>query len=251
MKALTFELSGKTAFYKKPDVNSFAYFTYGHIHRIALMGLLGAVIGLSGYNQQSMVGDEDSTYPEFYEKLRGIKTAILPMPRESKGYFSKKLQVFNNSVGYASKEEGGNLIVREQWLENPAWRIYILDDASVDRALFDKLSDYLLNNRCVYPPYLGKNDHPACIEECRMVELQRLERETSIQSLFLLKKAKSGDFTPDESARYMFREMAPVALNSRMNFYECEEMCLTNLEIENIRDMEGIYVHDGSVLSFF
>jgi len=251
MKALTFDLSGKTAFYKKPDVNSFAYFTYGHIHRIGLMGLLGAVIGLGGYNQQNRAGEGNSTYPEFYEKLRGIKAAIVPMPRKSKGYFSKKLQVFNNSVGYASKEEGGNLIVREQWLENPAWRIYILNDGSMDRALFDKLSDYLLNSRCVYPPYLGKNDHPACIKECRIVELQGLENETSIQSLFLLKKVKLGEFTYDTSAIYMLREMSPIALNSRLNFYEYEEICLTNLEIENISDMKDIYVHDGLVLSFF
>lgn len=250
MKALTFELSGKTAFYKKPDVNSFAYFTYGHIHRIALMGILGAIIGLGGYNQQSRANEESNTYPEFYEKLKGIKAAIVPMPLESKGYFSKKLQVFNNSVGYASKEEGGNLIVREQWLENPAWKIYILDDDSVDRVLFDKLSDYLLNSRCVYPPYLGKNDHPACIEECRMVELQGLGNEVSIQSLFLRKKVELGEFTYDDSAIYMFREMSPVALNSRLNFYEYEEICLTNLEIKNIRDMEDIYVHNELVLSF-
>jgi len=65
MKAISFELSGKTAFFKKPDVNAYVY-------------------------------------------------------------FSKKIQIFNN----ASKEIGGNLIVREQWLENAKWQIIVFDDGS-------------------------------------------------------------------------------------------------------------------------
>lgn len=251
MRALTFELHGKTAFYKKPDVNSFAYFTYGHIHKIALMGLLGAIVGLKGYNQQSRDKQEENAYPEFYEKLRGIKTAIAPMPTGNKGCFSKKLQTFNNSVGYASEEQGGNLVVREQWLENPAWRIYILDDNSVNKALFDKLSDYILNSKCAYSPYLGKNDHPACIDKSQVVDLKGVESKKTIDSLFLLKDVRLSDYTADLSAPYMFKEISPVALNSRLNFYEYGETCYTNLEIENIKDIKDIYVHDGLVLSFF
>ena len=59
-KAIKFKLSGKTAFFKKPDVNEYAYFTYNNIHKIALLGMLGAVIGLGGYNQQ-----KENKYPEF------------------------------------------------------------------------------------------------------------------------------------------------------------------------------------------
>lgn len=55
-----------------------------------------------------------------------MKIAILPL--NNKGIISKKIQIFNNSVGYASKEQGGNLIVKEQWLENPKWEICILLD---------------------------------------------------------------------------------------------------------------------------
>lgn len=51
MKVLRFTLSGKQAFFKKPEVNKYYYFTYGHIHRVALLGLLGAVMGYSGYAQ--------------------------------------------------------------------------------------------------------------------------------------------------------------------------------------------------------
>ena len=64
MEILKFTLKGKTAFFKMPDVNSYVYFSYGNIHKPALLGIFGAVMGYKGYNHQ---GKED--YPEYYEKL--------------------------------------------------------------------------------------------------------------------------------------------------------------------------------------
>lgn len=125
MEILRFTLSGKNAFFKKPEVNSYCYYTYGNIHKVALLGLLGAVLGYGGYTQ--MQGFDKAKkkaglsegFPEFYERLRDLKISILPDSKHKKGYIPKKMQTFNNSVGYASKELGGNLIVKEQWLENP------------------------------------------------------------------------------------------------------------------------------------
>ena len=39
MKALKFTLSGNTAFFKVSSVNSNCYFTYGNIHKPALLGI--------------------------------------------------------------------------------------------------------------------------------------------------------------------------------------------------------------------
>ena len=52
MKTLRFTLSGKTAFFKKPEVNSYVYFTYGNIHKVALLGIFGAILGYGGYTQK-------------------------------------------------------------------------------------------------------------------------------------------------------------------------------------------------------
>ena len=41
MEILRFSLSGKTAFFKKPEVNTYFYFTYGNIHKVALLGIFG------------------------------------------------------------------------------------------------------------------------------------------------------------------------------------------------------------------
>ena len=128
MESLCFTLKGETAFFKKPEVNSYVYFTYGNIHKIALLGIFGAILGYGGYAQKlKQTGKSkqlEESFPDFYEKLKQLKIAV--SPNAEKGFIRKKIQTFNNSVGYASKETGGNLIVKEQWLEEPSWDIYVL-----------------------------------------------------------------------------------------------------------------------------
>ena len=50
MEILKFTIKGSNAFFKKPDVNTYLYLTYGNIHKIALIGILGAILGYCGYN---------------------------------------------------------------------------------------------------------------------------------------------------------------------------------------------------------
>ena len=133
MNSLKFTIEGKTAFFKIPEVNAVQYFTYGNIHKPALLGILGAIMGYGGYTQQN----EKDIFPEYYDKLKDLKVSILPFAGD--GYFRKKTQNFNNSVGYASKEEGGNLIVSEQWLEEPKWTVYIELNCKEAEILADKL----------------------------------------------------------------------------------------------------------------
>ena len=96
MEAVKFTLSGQHAFFKKPDVNEYCYFTYGHIHKVALLGMLGAIVGYAGYganyNTLKKIKSLDEDYPEFYEKLRQLKIAVVP--QNDNGYISKKIQVF-------------------------------------------------------------------------------------------------------------------------------------------------------------
>lgn len=239
MKALKFRLYGKTAFFKKPDVN-ILYFTYNNIHKVALLGLLGSIIGLGGYTQQydwnKASKDEKMEYPEFYEKLRNFKVSIVPLGGE-RGCFSKKIQYFNNGVGYASREEGCNLIVREQWLENPCWEIYILENSSPE---YKKILCNLINARCEFMPYLGKNDHMASIDQVEEVFLGASSEEY-IDSLFPTENVELGMFARNDELIYLFKEMSPIALNREYNFYEYTELMLTNLEVNSIVKIKDLY----------
>lgn len=49
MEVCKVTLKGRTAFFKKPDVNSYYYFTYYQIHKVFLLGIFGAILGYSGY----------------------------------------------------------------------------------------------------------------------------------------------------------------------------------------------------------
>lgn len=239
MRAISFGLSGKTACFRKPDVNAHAYFTYNNIHKPALLGLLGAIIGLGGHIQLHNENrgkkenqlDYNHDYPEFYEKLQHLKVSITPLAPN--GYFSKKIQVFNNSVGYASQEMGGNLIVREQWLENPSWQIMILEDDSDE---YKKLQEYLLGGKSVFIPYLGKNDHPATIKDVQPVELEK-PLHKYIDSLFIKNVEKLDSWQKEGEAPYLFQEVSPVRLQKEHHFYEYETLVFTNYEIENLPDM--------------
>lgn len=251
MKAISFKLSGKTACLRKPDVNVYAYFTYNNIHKPALLGLLGAIIGLGGYTKlfdnnrdlkKGALGYDDG-YPEFYEKLQNLKVSITPLAPN--GYFSKKIQTFNNSVGYASFEQGGNLVVREQWLENPIWQIMILDDGSVE---FTKISEYLLGGKSVFIPYLGKNDHPAKIEEVESIYLSEVEGNF-IDSLFIKNFEKlNGWARESDDNPYFFQEISPYSLQKDYHFYEYKSLIFTNYEIENIP--KDTYSYDGRNYTF-
>lgn len=255
MEALKFELGGKTAFFKKPDVNSYIYFTYGNIHKIALLGVFGSILGLDGYMFQ-----KDKTYPDFYNELRDIKLCIVPQNKE--GYINKKIQTFNNSVGYASKELGGNLIVKEQWLEEPKWEVYIQMN---ENKHIKELKNRLLQSKYKYIPYLGKNDHFASIEKVEVVELKEIHESPLIDSLFIGDKFDIvgpstnsllsldnlfTDSTNCNDKKWKYEEKLPIALEKTTNQYILENFIFTNLEVKNKIDVK-LYKENDKILFFF
>ena len=156
------------------------------------------------------------------------------MPHNKKGYFSKKIQYYNNSVGYASKEQGGNLIIKEQWLEAPCWDIVVL----LDNEEANKLAKAIINKKCIFIPYLGKNDHPANITDPVIVDLEKRNiDEESLACLF-----PKGDFEEADDIDidfYKYQESLPVGLNEKTGLYEYMTFIHTNL-----------YMDEGSVYSF-
>ena len=240
MKALRFKLSGRTACFRRAEFNSYTYFTYNNIHKPALLGMLGAILGYGGYSQQK----EEDTYPEYYQRLNEIKVSIVPV-NNNYGVFSKKIQVFNNSVGYASFEDGGNLVVREQWLENPCWYIYILDDGSQE---YNKLKEFLLEGKAFYIPYLGKNDHTAQITETTIVDVESSESEY-IDSIVVGDNVKYGEEIEGMEAEYLVKEKVPVAMDSLYNSAIYKKSFYTNLEYD--RDTIDMVYSDGKYRLFF
>lgn len=213
MQVLKFDLKGKTAFFKNPEVNTYFYFTYGNIHKPALLGLFGAILGYRGYASQYDV------YPEYYEKLQDLQISILP--HKKNGHFQRKVQYFNNSVGYASYELGGNLIVKEQWLENPAWTIYV----QINNEESHKLAQMMLNHQSIYTPYLGKNDHLAIIKNVHLIDLEEIKSNDIQINCLSIASSMKWDWS---DSTFKYEEYLPLSLKESTNQYQLEKMILTD-----------------------
>lgn len=206
MKVLKFNLSGKFAFFKNEVMNDM-YDTYPHIHKPALLGLFGAMLGYNGYAQtQKVFGTKEIDFPEYYEKLKDLKIAIVP----KKQSFTKVLETFTNTTAMFNrvtvmkpkvkkedteeveeKEEkvkgektenkvGSNLIVQQFWLEKPSWDIYLVIDNDESK----KIEDSVLNYKSVYSLYLGANNHFANISDIGILEAKEItEKGVTINSL--------------------------------------------------------------------
>ena len=251
MQALKFTLKGRTAFFKKPDVNAHLYFTYGHIHKVSLLGIFGAALGYKGYNQM----EDNEKFPEFYDKLKDLKIGIVP--NNKCGVIDKKVNIFNNSVGYASKEKGGNLIVKEQWLENPSWDIYVLLDSYES----EKLSKAILNRDYKFIPYLGKNDHMADILNVSIEECEEIDEINNIDSFFikedyvLVEKEVDPllDYdeheNDDEEPLFKYEEKLPIKLDEDTNLYILKTLIYTNNFLEEI-NRQNIYKVNNKTVQF-
>ena len=238
VKTLKFELSGKYAMFKKPDVNA-VNLTFGQIHKVALMGLLGAIAGYNGYEQQKK---EKAVYPQFYEKLKDIKIAIIPL--SDKGYFSKEMRSYTNTTGYANA--GSTLIVKDQVLINPRWEIYILMDENCPGELANALQNKPFN--CVYIPYLGNTYCLAELSNIEVTEATKTNGNNKIDSLFIKKEAEINVLDDEDDAEpFIYQESLPVALTESTNLYMYKKLCFTNLPVTYKAD---IYNCNEKTLAF-
>ena len=133
---------------KKPDTNEPVYLTYNMLHKPAVLGILGAIIGLSGFKERGKL-------PEYYNKLKDLPIGIMPLCHD-KGNFQKNIITYNNSTGLASKETGGNLMVTEQTLVAPAYRCFLM--LEMGNEFHVSIDNHLSSNNAEFIPYLGKNE---------------------------------------------------------------------------------------------
>ena len=193
--------------------------------------------------------------PEFYEKLKNLKIGIVP--NIGKENFSRKIQVFNNSVGYASNETGNNLIVKEQWLEKPSWTIYILQNESEE---YQKIKDYLINRKCEYIPYIGKNDHFADIKNVIIEKIEDVDENINkIDSLYSQEIADIKDNLLEEilgfeivenRKKFLYKELLPISLNEKIGYKEYREFIYTNQELD-IKEKLNIYKVNNKCIYYF
>jgi CRISPR-associated protein Cas5h len=250
MKLLSFDLRADMGFFKKPDINEKIYLTYNMLHRPALLGILGAITGLKGY-------EKNGTMPEYYEKLKHLKIGIEPLDSDN-GNYTKTTISYNNTTGLASNEEGGNLIVTEQVLLKPSFRCYVLLDITndVEHTLYTRIT----NQEAEYLPYLGKNDFSAWWTRDSVKEY--VYTQELPQTSFVIKSIfNKGNSTVNEEKHelmddfdlfameptnpiFFYFEKLPVGFNEELKQYQMSDFAYTSAKFRKNTSLKNLYFLD-------
>ena len=245
-KIISIDLNADFGFLKKPDINEGIYLTYNMLHKPAFLGILGAIIGLAGYM-------EKDKFPEYYEQLKDLQIGIEPLNSE-KGNYTKTVIQYNNAVGYASQETGGNLIVKEQVLIKPKFRCYIL--IQQDHPKRFSILKNLEKKQAEFLPYFGKNDFSLWWDNFQTYDfnLFPFDRDYKICSLFMksdqtlknfVQRQTFNVFGSNQESNFMCFEELPVGFDERLVQYEKQQFVYTNFNFPNELKVENLYQLEG------
>ena len=252
-KLIAFTIKAEKGFLKKPDINDGIYLTYNMLHKPAILGILGAIIGLKGYQKNEV-------FPEYYLKLKNIPVGVKPIGDEN-GNFQKTKITYNNTTGMASNEPGGNLIITEQTLIKPSYKIYLLLDLNIEDE--NKLYHNIKEQKAEYLPYLGKNDYSLWWEKEKVEEFEwdkadEFTQPFQLSSIFIkkttLREAKEEetenidllDFSIlSDEKQFVSFERLPVDFNEKLYQYNYKDFVYTTFMLKAKSNIVNIYKLDN------
>lgn len=263
-KLISVDLYADFGFLKKPDTNDPMYFTFNMLHKPALLGILGAIIGEKGFYDEEKLSKSQgkgrnatSAYergekPDYYAKLEHLKIGIQPL-RSDKGIFGKDTVQYNNGTGFASEEQGGNLMIKEQFLINPAYRCFVYLEKMDDTE--NRLYEYLKKGWAEYLPYLGKNDFSLWWKDFREYDVQSYQAEDKVfevKTLFIKEspvkegKEKVRRFDISSSSlsedKFMYFEHLPVDYDTVLWQYRYDAFAYTNFNLKPMYEVSDLYL---------
>lgn len=244
---ISFDLRAGFGVFKKPDVNEGLQLTFNMLHKPALLGILGAIAGLEGYQRRG-------EFPAYYRALHDLQVGIEPLDHE-KGNFTKTVIKYTNTVGYANAD--GNLLVTEQTLRSPAYRCYLLPD--LDDPVQARLHDRIRSGEAEFLPYFGKNECSAWwdVDSVRVYRFEpfQAESEFRVNSIFVREyPVRSQKVKPRVSpsaravlntASFSYFERLPLSFSAdaKMSFvqYDLAEFAFTDWVLQKDSVIHDLY----------
>ncbi len=242
-KLISIDLKADFGFFRKPDTNNTINLSYNIIHKPAILGVLGAIIGLEGYTEKGKL-------PSYYEVFNDLKIGVQPLEDE-KGNFQKTNIKYSNTVGYANK--GSNFLTEETTLIHPQYRIFMLLDLKNEN--HQKLSDYLSNVKSEFIPYLGKNEFTAWWEKASYKEYDfeekpQIPESIKINTVFLknlVLRENAAVPEPDiflgeeVEVPFMYFERLPKDFDLELMQYDLGEFVYSSYLIKNGDNLKNLY----------
>jgi len=247
---------------KKPDTNDPIYLTYNMLHRPAILGILGAITGLSGFERPLVSKRKGRRAPQsteqppvrigqYYDEFKELKVGVKPLHHHHNGNFEKTLVTYVNGVGYAN-HDGGTLPVHEQMLIAPSYRCYVLFDR--DTEAYRTLYDHLRNRDAVYLPYLGKNEYSLWWDNWQEYEFEPFVPHTEdtfqVNTIFLkevpvkegIAEKKTRAFKPQSFGHFMYFERLPVRYDMNLVQYELDDFAFTDAKLRGEYAVPDLYL---------
>lgn len=246
MKLISFDLKADFAFFRKPDTNATINLSYNIIHRPAVLGILGAIIGLEGYKEKGKL-------PQYYDVLKDVRIGVEPLNHD-KGNYTKTNIKYSNTIGYANK--GTNFLTEELTLVNPEYRIYLL--LNENDSYQKQLAENLKKGYAEFIPYLGKNEFTAwwssdSYKEYQFSEKDILNESVKIRTIFqketVLKNNVEAllpdllNFEKTESP-FIYFERLPKDFDLSLMQYDLGEFAFSNYQIKNAQTLENLFFID-------
>jgi CRISPR-associated protein Cas5, N-terminal domain len=234
-KLLIFRLHGTFAHFNQPISNRFRN-TYSIIPKPQLLGIIGSLIGLSGYKNSS-------TYPEFYSKLHTLKVFIKPNKPANKKFvvtYNSLNSFLNNRVDSGSP----NVMINEQIIQDPDYEIGLL--LNENDSLHAHIIENIVQNKSEFPIYLGKNEFFANIKYISLNNFEiNSEKEVRCSSILPF------DELSKETTRNLKLELLPVDFDEMFKYVYCL-MAIPQSETKiELKNPDNCIVSEGSVYYVF
>ncbi len=240
-KLISIDLKSDFGFFRKPDANNTVNLSYNMLHKPALLGIFGAIVGLEGYKKKGEI-------PQYYEEFKDLKVGIEPLDHE-KGNFQKTAIKYSNTVGYANN--GSTYLTEEATLIKPCYRVYVLLNLEYDKQRL--LYQYLKEGKAEYLPYFGKNEFAAWWEKESFQEYgfqqdTDLSKTIKVKTLFVKEnivkehRAKNTvEMIPSVEVKediFMYFERLPKDFDPELFQYNIHDYVLTTFKLRNTIGME-------------
>lgn len=242
-KLISIDLKADFGFFRKPEANNTINLSYNMLHKPALLGILGAIIGLDGYQEKGEI-------PLYYKLLKHLKMGIEPLLHE-KGLYQKTTIKYSNTVGYANN--GSNYLTEESTLIKPSYRVYLL--LELENNIEQKLYDYLQNGQAEYLPYFGKNEFAAWWNMETFVDHKFEVSKTGeinkkIETLFLKPPSAKNSVEDipfdifnfeNEESPYFYFERLPIGFDENLMQYEIGNYVFGTYKLKNSIQLDNLF----------
>ena len=154
---VVFELSGEYGHFRKFNTTT-SPLTYPIPTRTALIGLLGAVLGIERETAPGRFPANAVPVQElFASRVCGVAVQLLaPVKKVNIGF-----NLLDTGNSFFEIKKSGRTQIEFELLKNPAFRVFVQHQ---DEALFDKLAGQLTSNAHHFTPYLGLSQFTATLQ---------------------------------------------------------------------------------------